>query len=170
MTTITQDTSAATGFVKSFGEIGMDDIPTVGGKNASLGEMFRELGAAGVKVPDGFAITADAYRHFLVKAGLDREIERVMAGLDTANLEELSRRGSQIRHAVLAADLPASLEEAITHAYAQLCGGAPHPIEQLRAKLAFQRLDLFAERRLRNMQLARSPRHVPQPRNCLEIA
>ena len=55
-------------FVKPFADLRLEDIPSVGGKNASLGEMYRELGTAGIKVPDGFAITADAYRHFLETA------------------------------------------------------------------------------------------------------
>src|SRR5687767_5751850 len=128
-TTIERETSTAVTFVKTFHEIGIEDIPSVGGKNASLGEMFHELAPAGVKVPDGFAITADAYRQFLLAGGLDREIKRILGGLDTRNVDDLRRRGNEIRHAILAAELPVSLVEAIGDAYTALCGHAPHPID-----------------------------------------
>ncbi|MFA6545381.1 MAG: PEP/pyruvate-binding domain-containing protein, partial [Limisphaerales bacterium] len=115
------------GFIKWFRELSIGDIPLVGGKNASLGEMFRELAPKGVKVPDGFAITSDAYRHFLRSAGLDEEITRLLRGLDTGNMDNLRDRGQRVRHAVLAAKLPADLEAAIVSAYRELSGdsGAP---------------------------------------------
>ncbi|HXI50572.1 MAG TPA: PEP/pyruvate-binding domain-containing protein, partial [Candidatus Saccharimonadales bacterium] len=93
-------------FVKWFADIGIEDVPLVGGKNASLGEMFRELMGKGVKVPEGFAITAEAYRHFLREAGLEAKIRDMLRGLDTRDMENLRQRGSQIRHAILAAQLP----------------------------------------------------------------
>src|SRR5688572_13355187 len=61
-------------FIKWFGDISIEDVPLVGGKNASLGEMYRELTSKGVKVPNGFAITAEAYRHLLREAGLEEKI------------------------------------------------------------------------------------------------
>src|SRR5437588_3387252 len=91
-------------YIRWFSEIGIDDIPLVGGKNASLGEMYRELTPKGVKVPNGFAITAEAYRYFLRKAQLDEKIRSLLRGLDTRDLESLRQRGSQIRHAILAAE------------------------------------------------------------------
>ena len=66
-------------YIRRFGEIGLDDLPLVGGKNASLGEMYRELTPKGVRVPDGFAVTAEAYWHFLRSAGLDRQIREISA-------------------------------------------------------------------------------------------
>lgn len=66
-------------FIKWFADITIEDVPLVGGKNASLGEMVRELASKGVKVPDGFAITAEAFRHFIREAQLD---ERIRATLD----------------------------------------------------------------------------------------
>jgi pyruvate,water dikinase len=66
-------------YIRWFDEIGIDDIPLVGGKNASLGEMCRELKGKGVKVPDGFAIAADAYRYVLREAGLDKQPKRFSA-------------------------------------------------------------------------------------------
>ena len=84
-------------WIRWFDQIGIEDIPTVGGKNASLGEMYRELAPRGVKVPNGFAVTADAYRHFLREAGLDRELAKILTGLDVRDVENLRRRGSQAR-------------------------------------------------------------------------
>lgn len=117
-----------TAAVKWFDEIGIDDVPIVGGKNASLGEMYRELTPHGIRVPEGFAVTADAYRQFLTEAGLDRKIESLLAGLDTGDVAELRRRGSLIRDAILTAELPAHLEADIAAAYARLCGRAAAPI------------------------------------------
>ncbi len=95
-------------------------MPTVGGKTASLGEMFRELAPKGVKVPDGFAITAQAYRDFLREAGLDRKIDNLLRGLDTRNLEALRGCGSEIREAIVSASFSAELESEITGAYDRL--------------------------------------------------
>ncbi len=108
-------------FVRGFSELGMDDVPSVGGKNASLGEMVRALASRGVAVPDGFALTADAYRFFLAEAGLAQEIPRVLAGLDTHDVYDLRRRGARVREAILGARLPEALERAIRDAYARLC-------------------------------------------------
>ena len=104
-------------FIKWFRDLSIGDIPVVGGKNASLGEMFRELAPQGVRVPDGFAITSEAYRHFLRAANLDAEITRILRGLDTRDMDNLRDRGQRVRHAILAAHLPADLEAAIVAAY-----------------------------------------------------
>ena len=119
--------SAPPVFIKWFRELSIGDIPLVGGKNASLGEMFRELAPKGVKVPDGFAITSDAYRHFLRSTGLDEEIIRLLRGLDTRDMDNLRDRGQRVRHAILAAHLPADLEAAIVAAYREFSSdsGAP---------------------------------------------
>ncbi|MDP3541027.1 MAG: phosphoenolpyruvate synthase [Elusimicrobiota bacterium] len=100
-------TTPATGFVKWFGELGLGDVAAVGGKNASLGEMYRALSPAGVPVPNGFAITTDAYRRF------------------TRGLRLAGREGSgeEARRAILAVAFPSDLEEAIVSAYARLGGG-----------------------------------------------
>jgi pyruvate,water dikinase len=110
-------------FVKWFADIGMDDIASVGGKNASLGELYQAMRPLGVNVPDGFAITADAYRDFLARAGLEREIRRVLDVVDTHNLDDLRRRANQVRQMILAAELPDDLAHAIAEAYARLTGG-----------------------------------------------
>lgn len=116
-------------FVKWFADIRIEDIPLVGGKNASLGEMFRELTQRGVKIPNGFAITAEAYRHFLGEAKLDAKIQELLAGLDTSDLDNLRQRGSQVRQAILAADLPRDLEDEIIHAYDSFRGTQLHPVD-----------------------------------------
>jgi pyruvate,water dikinase len=101
----------------------MADLPLVGGKNASLGEMLRELSPLGIRVPDGFAITADAYRDFLASAGLVERIDALLADLDPQDIPRLRQCGSAVRHAILAADLPSDLAEQIGDAYARLSGG-----------------------------------------------
>ena len=109
-------------YIRWFSEVGLADIPSVGGKNASLGELFRELSPKGINVPAGFAVTAEAYRAFLRQAKLDAEIRAELAGLDVRAIDELRRRGARIRHAILAAELPADIAREITEAYAQLNG------------------------------------------------
>ncbi|HLG22564.1 MAG TPA: phosphoenolpyruvate synthase [Candidatus Manganitrophaceae bacterium] len=125
-----RSTERASLYIKWFEEIGMEDVPTVGGKNASLGEMVRELSAKGVKVPNGFAVTAQAYRHFLHEAKLDQRIEEILQDLNTGDIENLRRRGLQVRQAILSARLPADLEEAIAEAYDRLAEteGAQHAV------------------------------------------
>ena len=112
-------------YVRWFVDIGIDDVPLVGGKNASLGEMYRELSNKGVKVPNGFAITADAYRLFLSEGGLDGWVIDQLANLDAHNLPELRERAARIRHAILEAPLPRDLIFQIAAAYQEL-SGTPH--------------------------------------------
>jgi pyruvate,water dikinase len=114
--------------IRRFAEIGIGDVPLVGGKNASLGEMFCELVPRGVAVPDGFAVTAEAYRHFLREAGLDARIRDILAGLDTRDIENLRSRGSQVRHAIMGAELPDGLRAEILAAYAALAPDGPADI------------------------------------------
>jgi pyruvate,water dikinase len=109
--------------IKWFEEIGIEDVPTVGGKNASLGEMYRALSSQGVSVPNGFAITAEAYRRFTGRSGLREKITRALSGLDVHDTDELHRRGEEIRQAILTTALPPDLEAAILAAYARLGGG-----------------------------------------------
>lgn len=113
--------STKTEFTLWFNEIGIDDIPIVGGKNASLGEMYGELQSEGIAVPNGFAITADAYRLFLHAAGLDRKLKEILRDLDTSDIENLRDRGSRIRHAIQSAPFPERLEKEICDAYDNLC-------------------------------------------------
>jgi pyruvate,water dikinase len=107
-------------FIKWFSEIGIVDVPSVGGKNASLGEMFRNLVPLGVSVPDGFALTADAYRHFFKETGLDEKIKEILSDINTKDIRNLQIHGKKVREAILKADLPQDLDNEIAKAYAQL--------------------------------------------------
>ena len=121
--------STRAAYIKWFQEISIEDIPLVGGKNASLGEMVRHLSPQGVKVPNGFAVTAEAYRHFLREARLDDRIREILQGLDTGDMDNLRQRGSQVRHAIMAAELSKDLEAEIIAAYDALRGRALHPAD-----------------------------------------
>lgn len=101
-------------------DIGMDDVAQVGGKNASLGEMIRSVVPQGVRVPEGFCVTAAAYYYFLEKTGLDAFIAKTLDGLNTKNLSDLARRGKVIRDKIRSTPLPAALEKQIIAAYAQM--------------------------------------------------
>lgn len=103
-----------------FDEIGIDDVPLVGGKNASLGEMYQKLTSKGVAVPHGFAITAYAYRYLLKSAGLEKAIEEALAGLDTHDMRNLKERGEKARNVILNAEFPEDLKEAIAVSYAKM--------------------------------------------------
>ncbi|HXG46552.1 MAG TPA: phosphoenolpyruvate synthase [Methylomirabilota bacterium] len=116
-------------FVRWFADLSLNDVPLVGGKNASLGEMYRELTPQGVRVPNGFAVTAEAYRHLLREAGLEPRIRRALAGLDTRDVAQLRQRGSLVRSLILGASLPEDLEREITAAYDTLQGDQAHPLD-----------------------------------------
>ncbi len=103
-----------------FDETSIADVGLVGGKNASLGEMYRRLQPRGVSVPNGFSVTAAAYRLFLKETGLDRQIRTILSGLNTKDIRNLRSRGAAVRTAILAASLPTVLETAIAGAYRQL--------------------------------------------------
>ena len=107
-------------FILNFDELNIEDVPKVGGKNASLGEMYQELVPRGVAVPPGFAVTAEAYRHFLRQTGLDERIEELLDGLDTHDIADLRKRGQKLRHAIVEADFPEELNHAISEAYDKL--------------------------------------------------
>jgi pyruvate,water dikinase len=107
-------------YVKRFSELGIDDVPSVGGKNASLGEMYSNLTAQGVKVPNGFATTSEAYWHFLDHNGLVDKINAMLDGLDVDDVEALAKTGAEIRALVEAAEIPPDLAEQIGTAYAEL--------------------------------------------------
>ena len=119
----------ATRFIRWFREIGLADVAQVGGKNASLGELYRELTPAGIRVPNGFAVTAGAYRHFLRASGLEDEIQKSLAGLDTNDLADLASRGRHIREAILSHPLPEDVQSEIAAAYAELCRESGNDID-----------------------------------------
>ncbi len=106
--------------IVDFRKVGIKDISLVGGKNASLGEMIRTLNAKGVRVPGGFAITAEAYRHFLKSAGLEEFIRSTLSGLDTNNVLDLEHRSDVVRNAINGAEFPDDLSKLIASYYGKL--------------------------------------------------
>jgi pyruvate,water dikinase len=107
-------------FVKWFDEIGAKDVALVGGKNASLGEMIRSLTDKGVNIPPGFAITAEAYRYVVEKAGISQEIKDTLADLDTHDMENLADRGEKLRNLIAHSPCPKRLEEEIRLSYRKM--------------------------------------------------
>jgi len=107
-------------YVLWFEKVNIQDVPRVGGKNAALGEMYQNLVPLGVSVPNGFAITADAYRYFLEQTGLKDGIRQALEGLNTHDLKNLQKRGKLVRDMILKAELPADLVQSIVEAYAEL--------------------------------------------------
>lgn len=108
-------------FIMWFDEIGIEDIPYVGGKNASLGEMYQNLKKKGVKVPYGFAITAYSYRYILEKSGVKEQIKKILKDLDTHNMDQLAEKGQKIRNIIRHEEIPKDLEKEIFDAYDKLC-------------------------------------------------
>ncbi len=111
-----------------FSQLGMDDVPKVGGKNASLGEMISNLSSAGITVPDGFATTADAFKLFLAHEELDQKIYQLLDSLDIENISELKSIGERIRRMVVEHPLPVELETDIRAAYNTLIGQSPKSV------------------------------------------
>src|SRR3989344_4238577 len=108
-------------FILWFDEMSIEDVPLVGGKNASLGEMYRNLTKKGVKIPNGFAVTATAYNYLLEKAGIKDDIKSILKGLDTSNMSNLSERGRKVRETILKAEFPKELKDEIISSYKKLC-------------------------------------------------
>ncbi len=108
-------------FILWFNELGIEDVPFVGGKNASLGEMYQNLTKKGVNIPNGFAITAYGYRYLLEKAGIRDEIKKILKGLDTHNMDDLADRGHRVRELIKSASFPQELKEEINEAYKKMC-------------------------------------------------
>src|SRR3954470_9827520 len=104
-------------YVIGFDKVGMSDVGRVGGKNASLGEMISQLASSGVRVPGGFATTADAYRDFLAHDGLSGCINTLLAALDVDDVGELARVGRAIRQLIADTPFPQQLTDEIRHAY-----------------------------------------------------
>jgi len=107
-------------FVLWFEQVGIADVPLVGGKNASLGEMIQQLTPKGVNVPTGFATTSYAFRHFIEKAGLKIRLQRLLADLDVSDVNLLRERGRQARTLILNTPFSSELNEAIAASYVQL--------------------------------------------------
>ena len=107
-------------YVVSFEQLRMTDVDSVGGKNASLGEMISQLAGAGVRVPGGFATTAEAFRGFLKSTGLDQRIADRLKTLDPEDVRELASVGSEIRQWIIDTPFPAEFEQEIRRAFAEL--------------------------------------------------
>jgi pyruvate,water dikinase len=103
-----------------FNQIGIKDIPLVGGKNASLGEMIQKLTPKGINIPDGFAVTAEAYKYFIKYNHLEEPIKKILSELDKSNVEDLKKRGKKIRNLLLNGKMPDDLTDAIVKAYSDL--------------------------------------------------
>ncbi len=113
-------------YLKFFEDLSINDIPVVGGKNASLGEMYHHLKPQGVNLPNGVATTADAYRYFLQEAGLNQRIEDELRDLDITNMNELARRGAAIRNMIVDAEIPQDFQDEIVRGYEELCRKCGH--------------------------------------------
>lgn len=108
-------------FILNFNEITIKDTEFVGGKNASLGEMYHTLGKKGVRIPNGFAITSTAYKYFLEQNKLNKEMEKVLKKLNVNNIRNLRDCGKKIRTLILNAKMPPKLEKEIILSYKKLC-------------------------------------------------
>ncbi|MFK7860651.1 MAG: phosphoenolpyruvate synthase [Granulosicoccus sp.] len=106
-----------TTYIQWFKDLGMHDVPVVGGKNASLGEMIANLANVGISVPDGFATTADAFREHLQVSGLDQRINEALINLDTDDMDALTRTGASVRQWVMDEPLPKGLVAAVSDAW-----------------------------------------------------
>src|SRR5690349_6905917 len=113
----------ATALVVPFEHLRMTDVEVVGGKNASLGEMISQLAQAGIRVPGGFATTADAFRLFLEEGGLTKRIDERLKKLDPDDVTALAETGAEIRQWVMDAPFPKALEADIRTAYREMMGG-----------------------------------------------
>ena len=116
-------------FTIDFSKISLKDLPIVGGKNSSLGEMFQNLSEKGIKVPDGFATTSEAYWYFLDSNNLRQKISEVLEKLDIKEFSNLNSIGSEIRESILKANIPNEIQEAIKNSYANLLKKYNEPIQ-----------------------------------------
>jgi pyruvate,water dikinase len=107
-------------YIRRFNELGIADVPMVGGKNASLGEMYRALSSQGVKVPNGFATTAQAYRDYLTHNNLETLIRETLEQLDMGDVDALAVTGAQIRGWMVDGELPPLMAEEIQAAYQEM--------------------------------------------------
>ena len=113
-------------YIRFFREIGVDDVASVGGKGASLGEMYRTLKDQGVRVPNGFAVTAGAYRYLLAGAGIEPALRQTLADIRPDDVNTLTRAGAQARKLVYEAEFPDDLGKEILSAYKELKIGRAH--------------------------------------------
>ena len=116
-------------YIRWFEEIRIEDVSLVGGKNASLGEMYRELTSQGVMIPNGFAVTAEAYWHVINNANTLDELKTTLKGLDKTNLTDLAKKGKKTRDLILGAGIPEELWDEIKIAYDKLCEQYGHDVD-----------------------------------------
>ena len=107
-------------FILWFDQLSIKDVPIVGGKNASLGEMYRSLSKKGVKVPNGFAVTAYAYQYLLIKSGIANKIKKVVSTINVKNINDLTNKAKEIRKIIFNAKFPDELIDVINKAYSKL--------------------------------------------------
>lgn len=107
-------------FIKFFADLNIKDVSKVGGKNASLGEMYGALSRQGLRIPNGFATTAEAYNYFLDSAGLKAKIKKELRGLDTHDVKDLMKRGQAVRDLIMSVPFPKDLAAEIATAYKEL--------------------------------------------------
>jgi len=107
-------------YIRFFNQLTINDIPLVGGKNASLGEMYQQLTPKGILIPNGFAVTADAYRDMLTEAGIWDELKKTINELNPDDVDDLARRGAHARELIYGAGIPPSMQDEILAAYRQL--------------------------------------------------
>ena len=119
--------STKTDFILTFEQVGIQDVPLVGGKNASLGEMIQQLSPQGVRVPTGFATTANAYAYFIRAGGLEEKMRSHLDSLNTEDIEALRKSGRAVRDLILETPFPAELERAVESAYRDLCDRSNNP-------------------------------------------
>ncbi len=110
-------------FVKFFNRLSLKDVPQVGGKNASLGEMYSRLVKKGLKIPNGFAMTAAGYKHFLITTGLKKEIKAILKKVDAKDVSALAKKSAAIKNLIVKAELPVDLKTEILVAYRRLSAG-----------------------------------------------
>ncbi len=115
-------------YIRTFAEIGINDVQEVGGKNASLGEMFSRLSGLGIHVPDGFAVTAAGFRYFISCNQLESKLDQLFQDLDTDGFKNLSVVGDQARKYFLQGQMPPELCNEIAVAYRTLSGGEDIPV------------------------------------------
>ncbi len=111
----------STALILWFDQVGIEDTDIVGGKNASLGEMYRMLTPKGVKIPNGFTVTAHAYRYFIENAGIKKGLKEIFSKLDVKDVNDLAERGKKARQLLLDSEFPKELNDAILEGYKHLC-------------------------------------------------
>ncbi|MGA7229067.1 MAG: phosphoenolpyruvate synthase [Acidimicrobiia bacterium] len=111
---------SASEYTRWFDELGIDDVPEVGGKNASLGELYCSLTPLGINIPNGFALTANAYRVTLAEAGVVPELKNLLGGVDKSDVTDLARRARRARELVYGAPLPPQIRDEIVSGYQKL--------------------------------------------------